>query len=474
MKKGQIKEPDTADEFYDRGVDSEESGDRWFSSDLAKSLRFYYRAHQDYLNALRLNPVNADALYNLPRLEFEVYTKYIKDDSVILDDLENCADALNDNKAGGLFQDIPSLCRSFEASIQTLQQSGNDSLIGMDFYYNTAMCYYEYIDTLCADTQNIESLSSETEVVKAIERCIMFFSKYFFSIRSVISGENEKDDDLQTDLESAANACIESYRMIATVYETIFSQQLIDTMSLVTDGFILQVDSFAEELSHAGIGETLLQSLKIAKLSERSSRILEFESLTQAWRSEESLNSLLEKQLIEASSTRSFIDKFETVGLTINADVKWAILNALSIQYRKITEALREDMAEAEKSQVLESDIISTKICLLCSVFIERADIDLERSLLDTEVARESQEVLQNNSRNLLRNALIYSKKSGGIRESIGGKLTRKKRQREAAMRLCLLEGKTQEDWNQIVGERYWPQELQIIGELETYKRYFS
>lgn len=460
-------EPTTAKDFYDEGVSYEESGDRWFTSDLSKAIRFYHRAHENYKQALKLDPTMMHALYNLPRLEYEVYNKYTKDDAVVTSDLTNCADALNDTKAGGLFQDIVSLCRSFEGSIDILLQSGNESSMGWDFYFNSASCYFEYIETLCSDPTILQGLSENNDLVKAVQRCIYMFEKVLSYMN--YSLENSIEDET-VNPEAVSSVCIESYRMLSTVYETLYTTELISFMDNLTAEYLEKVDFVSNKLVQDPIPKDIIITLKIAKLNERSSRQLDYDSLVSIWNSDPELNCTIEKQLTESSSVRSFLDKFETVEISIPDETKWLILTNLDNKYRGINTILCSQIDELAKSSNSENDLLSGKISLACSVFIERADIFLERSLLKVDEAAKNRTVLQNNCKNLLKNALIFSKKTGGIRESIIGKYTRKKRQREAAMRLCLIEGKTQEDWGKIIGENYWPLELQTLADIEAYK----
>ncbi|KAG0688562.1 hypothetical protein C6P40_000818 [Pichia californica] len=464
-------EPQTAEEFYDAAVNYDESGDRWFSSDLSKGIRFYHRAHVNYKQSLKLNPIMLDSLYNLPRLEFDVYNKYIKDDSVILEDLNNCAEALNDNGPGGLFQDISSLCNSFEASIEILQQSGNGNTLGWDFFYNTALCYSEYIEILCSDPSILVDMSPENLLVKATQRCIYMFDKVLNTMEEILV--SVKDDGI-LNYESVASLCIESYRMFSCVYETLYDENLIGIFDSFMGQYLSKVDSVVLGLISNSLSDDILIPLKIAKLNERSSRQLDFDNFSNIWMSEGELNNNNEKRLTEASSIRSYLDKFETVGIKIPTTKKWFILTELNAKYKTIVDTLRTQIDHLTKIQNSENDLLSGQISLLCSIFIERADIDLERSTFEIQEAVNNCEILVNNSKNLLKNALIFSKKSGGIRESSSGKLARSKRQREAAMRLCLIERKSQEDWNKIIGEKYWQTELNALSDIEGYKQFFS
>lgn len=471
QEKPTVKEPETGADFYDEGVTNEESGDRWFSSDLSKAIRFYYRAHESYKKALKLEPTMIDALYNLPRLEYEVYNKYIKDEAVILNDLDNCAEALSDNKVGGLFQNISSICRCFETSLELLTISGNEVALGWEYYFNAGMCYFEYAESLCSELSILQNLSAESELVKVVERCIFMFQKALGLMESI---SNSESNDETINSETLASVCIESFRMLSAIYETLYSQNLVSIMDQFTEYYLEQIDFLSSKLLQNSLSQDTLNALKIAKINERASRELNFDTFCSIWMSENSLNDLLEKQLIETSSFRSFIDKFETAGIAIPDENKWNILSILNSKYKAINNVLRLEVDELSKRTNTENDLLSTKISLLCSVFIERADIDLERSLLDTNEALQNRQVLMTNSKNLLKNALIFSKKSGGIKESACGKLTRNKRQREAAMRLCLLEGKPQETWNKIIGENYWPIELNALADIDAYKQFFN
>lgn len=173
------------------------------------------------------------------------------------------------------------------------------------------------------------------------------------------------------------------------------------------------MDTVSSRLIQDSIPEDILITLKVAKLGERASRQLSYDTFIDLWASDPNLNNVLEKQLTESSSVRSYLDKFETVEVPIPDEAKWLILTQLDGKYRNITATLRAQIDELAKNNNTENDLLSEKISLVCSVFMERADIDLERSLLEVEQAKKNCLVLQNNCKNLLKNALIYSKKSG-------------------------------------------------------------
>ncbi|TID17670.1 hypothetical protein CANINC_003939, partial [Pichia inconspicua] len=311
--------PASSEEFYDQGVINEDSGDRWFSSDISKALRFYYRAYQSYRDSLKLDPTNPDALYNLPRLKFDVYNKYIKDDSIILTNLENCADALNDNDEGGFLGDIISICKSFDFSEKLLIESGQQNSLGWDLYYNIALAYFELIEKSISEMSLPDQLNYESEIVCAILRCK---SAFITVLDKFLSAERE-DTSLNDSTENLCEVVIEGYRMISCVYEVLFSQQLLDFMDTILAEFTLRLDNIANILSNQNLPHHLIVNLRISKLKERGARALGYDNFLNIWNSEEDLQNEIEKLLNEASSTRSFIEKFDSVDLTIDSNLKW-------------------------------------------------------------------------------------------------------------------------------------------------------
>ena len=140
--------------------------------------------------------------------------------------------------------------------------------------------------------------------------------------------------------------------------------------------------------------------------------------------------------------------------------------------YKQAYRILKAELDEYKlRKKKDHGDDSSNIISQICTIFIEEADIALERSnLTSCDIALKSQSVLVKNFHALLKNAVIYSKKSGGLRESIVGKLMREKRRREALIRMCIADGKTSvAELNSIIGFKHWPQEVQDLAEVAQY-----
>lgn len=444
-------QPVTAEDFYDEAVKFEDSADRFFSSDLSKALRFYNKAHQSYLKSLNIQPI-PDALYNLPRLEFDIYNKYTKDDAVIISDLNQCEQIIQENI---LLKPIDHICQRFEECSDLVGEP--DPEIGEDLWWNGALCWFEYVESLC------ESNEESTKIIKAFQKSIQLFEKVLNIFEWKISSGSVVDYNNFTRLLG------DCYRLSSVTCENFSDKDSIESISAIECYFLEKIDTLTQAYLESGISEEAAIELKLAKISERSAKILSFDELIFVWNQDTTLINNLEKKLLEGSSFRTFLDRFEG----INDILKWEILGKMSVLYREIYEELRDQISNLEKIQHSENDLLSNKIALLCSVTIERADIELERSLLNLPVAIKNIESLKNNNRNILKNAIVFSKKSGGIKESAVGKLTRAKKQREAVIRLCIIDEKSQEEISVILS-KYWTFELNDLSEIDAYKRFFS
>lgn len=468
-----VSEPKTAADFYDLGVMEEESGDRWFSSDLAKSLRFYHRAHDYYKRSLQLDGGLLDSLFNLPRLEFDVYNKYIKNDSVVLQEFENCDDVFRDASPNRLLKDLISICKSFETCFEVASKSPSTdtNAIGWDFYYNLALVYFEYIESSCNDLANVNQIlhNANSEVLMALERCAMWFQRIFDYFETMDGQENDKFDST-----SVVQVLCDAYNLVSTVNESMYSLELLAATSPYTEPLLVRIDTLSNLIIPNLEDSECVAQLELSKLNESSSSIFDFQALHQLWNQNASIEISVEKRLLEGSSYRSFLDKMESRPEIITDSLKWEILSYMSSFYKELYEILKSDVTELEKSRKYSGDELSSKISLLCTITIERGDIELERSLLNIEVSVNNRNTLQGNAKNILKNAIIFSKKSGGLKESVSGKLSRAKRQREAVMRLCIIDGKTQEEWDTILGAQYWPLELEGLKDIDVYSTLLS
>lgn len=157
----QTVELNTTEEFLSQGTEEEESGDRFTLSDLSKSLRFYQKAYEYYLQAASLatntnsatssNNGNSslllDSVYNSSRLVFHVYNQYVKPNVINFNiDLKSIDNVVNSTDS--ILQPLPQILQRHLQAIQLYRQLGipKSKYFPWDLYYNTCLVYTELIE----------------------------------------------------------------------------------------------------------------------------------------------------------------------------------------------------------------------------------------------------------------------------------------------------------------------------------------
>lgn len=157
----QTVELNTTEEFLSQGTEEEESGDRFTLSDLSKSLRFYQKAYEYYLQAASLahntnsatssNNGNSslllDSVYNSSRLVFHVYNQYVKPNVINFNiDLKSIDNVVNSTDS--ILQPLPQILQRHLQAIQLYRQLGipKSKYFPWDLYYNTCLVYIELIE----------------------------------------------------------------------------------------------------------------------------------------------------------------------------------------------------------------------------------------------------------------------------------------------------------------------------------------
>lgn len=400
----------TADDYYEKASENEESGDRWLSSDLSKALRFYQKAFALYLQAIELDPAHTDAKYNASRLLFSVYTDYIKNEGVNLSDLSNCEEALNRSDF--------SVVKPIEQVAQFYSQCLDSP--NWDLSFNAALCFFEYAEKTASKDFGT--------ALQAADRAKQLLEK---TLDDQIAAVQNEDDEVTQD--EVLETCIECYRLAAAVNEAVYTEEMSNSADQILLDLITRADQVVSEL--VDVDEEDLNEARMAKLEYLASRGTDFASMQQAWQSD--LEESGEKLMLEAGSYRTLLGKLADANAAISDDDKWEVLTQMDRLYRQALTLLKEDLEDSE-----EEDQKSSILAQIAAVFIEQADIALERSQLSSETALKYRATLQKNSRSLLKNAMTFAKKSAGLRESALGKLLRTKRLREAVARLSVLEQK--------------------------------
>ncbi|ODV86395.1 hypothetical protein CANARDRAFT_211796 [[Candida] arabinofermentans NRRL YB-2248] len=488
-------EPHTADDYFILGTDEEESGDRWFASDISKALRFYQRAYGYYRTSLSLDSTSIDTWYNVSRLLFSVYTQYIKNEGVNLNDLENVSDALKGDESS-VIQSLTNIIKIFQTSIEI---SNSKTRFPWDLYYNAVLCYFEYIEELnqVNDNQFNELvqcfIAARDLLLKVMDFQIVELRQLTTSLEtsheSNVEASSVVDNDdhryisgEETILPSTiVDTCLTGYRLVTAVYESISSDEQLSHLSKPVHPFINTIDTTAilleSEFSNSrtemipSLTTAEKDQLTLARLSYVASQAKSFEELKQVWSTSE-LSDSIEKYMLEASSYRTLIEKLSETSMKLVDQELWKVLSIMNLRLKSAYDQIKVKYDNLKSQRFNNNDETSSIISQLCLILIERADIELERSQLSTTDER-TRGILQTNYKNLLKNSLTISQQSGGIRESQSDKLVRQKRQKESLIRLCLVDNKTTpEELDKIVGPGYWEQELSEISELAIYAKF--
>ncbi|GMF02245.1 unnamed protein product [Ambrosiozyma monospora] len=337
--KALASQPQTVDELFIAASQEEEYGDRWLSSDLSKALRFYQRAFNYYKSGLNLQSDHLDIRYNCSRLLFNVYTEYIKNESVYLSELTSCDESLSGND-DAVIQPLANIVKFFQISCDVIER------FSWDLYYNSALCYFEYLEELTKESDGLSthaeevfSLLSQTKILLQqvleyqvndlnhfVKECESFEQDTnTSSYTKVDPQEAENQDDAYANTQETVlpsticDTCLNCYRLVTTLYEACSAPDQYKLIEENTSSFLSSIDEISTFLignfnpSSTGMIPSLdtesIDGLKVAKLGLLASQVTDFDSLKFVWQSDST--SSVDSLLAEASSYRTLLDKFD-------------------------------------------------------------------------------------------------------------------------------------------------------------------
>lgn len=500
------KQPQTADEFLDQGAIDEESGDRWLGSDLAKALRFYQKAYNQYLMAIKLSPNSTlDSYYNASRLLFHVYNQYFKTDGVSVYDLNNVEDAISDGE-DSVVQNLSEIVSAHEKAIDVANSL--NVRIPLDLLFNTALVYTEVIEI----QQENESDNFDTVLEYGYKTQGIFqnlIELQTAELQKFINDLNEiTSDSLSTNNIASSNdtspqeeeftseevlqpsdvfeTIISAYRLAQAVLENISdpNSQLMRSLDMINP-FLSTCEAVADDLilsfgernntksdMISSITQENVDDYQICKTYIKGLAINEFSKVYELWNSDE-LPQTPERYMLAADNIQTMIDRndINLISACSNqtiAEFYWKALTQMGKYYKQSQELLNTLLTEKKKRPSGTDDGIGSIISQISNIIIARSDIDLQRSQLQNyEPALKHKVVLFQNCKTFLKNAMNISNTTGGLRERITEKLQREKRKAEAVMRLCILEHKSSlQELDSILGRQKWTAELPNLSKL--------
>lgn len=398
-------------DHLEEGADAEESGDRWFSLDLAKALRFYQRAYTHYQDAA-LGTAAPDARYNAARLLLAVHTQYIAGD-IDVTRLDNVGEVLTGDERS-VCQDIGNVVAAHEAA---LNACGSDSPI--DLMFNTATAYSQWLEEAESPADFMRGAHRAVELVRAV-----------WQIQ--ISDHAPPEVLLET-----AEAGLAVAR---AVLENTPATEL-DAARLLVAELVKEVDSTPTPEGE-GIDSIEYANIRALLLVARTCvEALASDSVAATCSVLEPLSTpeghMLAADCIEAVILRFGIDNPET-----DAQSYWDALSAMDTHLK-----LAQQMLLAQRNNNKSDVGAGGRSAQLAMVYIARADIDLQRSQLPLDSARTHAAILEKNVKAFLTNASAVARATGGLRETVLERTQRQRRWCEAQVRLAILE---QRDWRGI------------------------
>ncbi|SSD60953.1 uncharacterized protein SCODWIG_02714 [Saccharomycodes ludwigii] len=139
----------TQSDYYEQGVYLEEQAERWFLSDIKKTLKFIYQALIIYDQGLT---IKADYIkdsysieYNRLRLLLKCHSDYICADGYI--NIINYVKDLDKDLLQVVFPGLKAIILGFENMYNKYSYQQGESMLSWDFYFNYLTCLSIYIDT---------------------------------------------------------------------------------------------------------------------------------------------------------------------------------------------------------------------------------------------------------------------------------------------------------------------------------------
>lgn len=498
--------PTTASEFLEQGSIDEESGDRWLGSDLSKSLRFFDKAFANYLQAGQLDSSLSDAYYNSARLLLYVYQ--------IVKKVPHNHDAITGNGPLRVIQSIEQIINVYEEALTICQRLGGAL---NDLLYNYAIVYLEWLEL-----QQQQDEVGLQKLVEVYHKILEVFQKILVqqtedlqkfiqdlanidsdtgSINTKGSNGNNNNEATQEELVSEEvvqptdvfETLLSSYKLIQYMYENAISNEVIPAINKLIAPLLELNDQISQlliekysEMTHltdmvSNITMHDINELKLIKLNIVALTEIDIMEVVELWRNDQEISAdVSEKFMIASDNLQSLLDRndinLETINLDgsqANKEKYWKILTFQNSLLKKAQELVNAQM-QSQKKNNLQLEDLGSLIAQLSGIIVARADIELQRStMINYPPSMDNHEILFNNAKNLLKNAMNTANLNGGLRERMSEKIAREQSKLEAVFRLCLLENKRSiEDLDRIMTRKRWTEELPNLKRLGIYDNF--
>ena len=504
------KEPISSEDYLELGSADEESGDRWLGSDLSKSLRFYQKAYTNYLHSIQLDKVNLDSYYNSSRLLFQVYSQYFKTDGVNVYDLVNVNDVLT-NDESSVFQDLTAILHAHEDALEVARKLNVP--IPLDLIFNSGIVLTEVLeveqDNVNSNFNRLLEITHTAQEMfkKLLDLQVNEFQKFLGELEAIPEGKldvNQPNQDISLSAKQEEytseevvqptdilETVLASYKVAQAILENItdYSTQIQPVLDLINPFLSIcdeisrdLIENFSETSPHDMVSNISLEQigeLKIIKTNILGLLMNDLNQLFDLW-SSDNIPKSAERFMLAADNIQSLLDRNDYTLSSINAtptdhkDLYWKALTEMNNALKQAQNILHQSYLEKKKTPSGKDIGLGSLIAQISEVMIARADVDLQRcQVVGYEPSEKNKQVLLQNSKTLLKNAMTLANTPGGLRERVAEKLQREKKKVDAVLRMCVLEGKsTIDELDTILGRNKWINELPTLKRLAYFEQF--
>ncbi|KAI5956863.1 hypothetical protein KGF54_000481 [Candida jiufengensis] len=500
-------EPTTSEEWLEQGSIDEESGDRWLGSDIPKALRFYQKAYHSYLKSIAEGG-EQDAYYNSCRLLLQVYL-LIKEDGLVLENLSGIDELYVSDSILANLEQILELHR------KSLKVIGDNS----DLLFNTVIVYIEILEASASNDSEINLGYDDALSIynNASDILLNLGQKQYNEFQSFVKELNQLSENEPNDQQSLSQSnngegkneeavseeiiqpvdlfetVISSFRLIQALFRTLDLPDL-SKLKLQVEPLELFATSLATVLINdysdvqtkdnsmlETISRSQVNEIKINMIVLNSLTFTSFEELLMLWNQTFVSNfadEIPEKYLAFSDEIQSLLDKkditIHSINQTNDINDKQTFFDILKYQcdiLKKAQDLINIELSNKRKQPSGKELNIGSIIVQLCDVYIERADIYYQLSIMTNfEPTTNHKETYITNCKNLLKSAMTLANSSGGLRERALEKMNRDKKKNQSVFRLCLLENKTTiEELDKIMTRARWTKEYAELTKLQIY-----
>ncbi|CCH58906.1 hypothetical protein TBLA_0B00630 [Henningerozyma blattae CBS 6284] len=480
--------PVSQQDLFIKATEYEEQAERWFLSDIKKTLRNYLLAYEFYEKALQSNcspsiECTYNILYNQTRLLLQIHNDYIATANGTINVLQyiNMKDMPDISIL--IQHTLPELITKFESIHSTFPQ-----LVGWDLEFNLIVCYLQLIES-----SNKDILPITDKFIQLFHHSIKFQLDELHELENILQDhESSSSTSLQrdtidnndplkydgsgirtnpqnnTDIDQTSSELMEvsdqityqtltdtivyGYKYISTIMELLIESRLDDSHELtiiqynylqdLINMFQLQLNDIVLTTSNQ-LSQTQLQEIIINRLPLEGLNLIATDNIDAL---QDFSNDNFQINDLSTLSPQQFVDllmnKIDVINFAISCsednqsfELQWNLCNIMNNLLNSSKSHLTALKDAISKSPLL-ADKLSNVVFQLCTIYLNTSENEIRRRNLkqrqlnetkndDTTTIIKTITILNKNARTLLTNSIAIAQRSCGLQEYILDKLKR-------------------------------------------------